>query len=428
MARNSSGTYSLAAGNPVSDGDTLTEALWNGTFNDLATAITDSLDRQGRGSMLAVLKCVDGSAGAPAFTFTSDLTMGMSRPAGGRLSLSAGGERIRMTSTRIDLYAANTYINGNLRTVTGELRTDQNLIFEGGGQAIIGHETTDGADDGQILIRSGGSTASGRGAYIRLYGNEAASNAADADLIPGDGGVLTLGQTGATNEIFGNTTLTGDLTLSGNITKTAAGNFILGFSTTDGADSGIVFLRSGGASSAARGAFIQLNGNEAASDPGRLLLGAGSTGSVVVNGDTTFSDDVTITGTLTASLAATSLTGTIAAARLTGTGYNFNNDAQIDGLAIGFRSLPVASGGSPENGKAWVIAANYTIDVASFAGFIYTIYNNSASVRTLTEGAGLTLRLAGTALTGNRTLEPRGIATVWFRTTSEAIISGAGVA
>jgi hypothetical protein len=39
----------------------------------------------------------------------------------------------------------------------------------------------------------------------------------------------------------------------------------------------------------------------------------------------------------------------------------------------------------------------------------------------------LTLRLAGTATTGSRTLAARGIATLWFIVPSECIISGAGV-
>lgn len=435
MARDSSGNYTLAAGNPVSDGDTLTDSLWNGTFDDIKQALTDSLDRQGRGSMLAVLRGVNGTVGAPAYTFDADTTMGMSRPAGGRLSFSAGGERLRLTSARIDLYAADVYANGNLRAIGGDLKTDGNLLFEGGGQVIIGHETSDGSDNGQLLLRSGGAIGTGRGAYIRLYGNEAASNAADAELIPGDGGTLTLGQTGATNEVYGNTAHTGDLLLSGalsvtgSITKPSAGNFVIGIETADAADSGIVFLRSGGASARSRGAFVQLNGNEAATNPGRLLLAAGDTGAITLNGDVTVADSLTVTGTvtLTSGLTASTLTGTIQAARLTGTNYDFANSTTIDGLAIGFRSLPIASGGSPENGKAWEIVAGHTINTSSFAGFIYTIYNNSGTARTLTEGAGLTLRLGGTTLTGNRTLDPRGIATVWFRTTSEAIITGSGL-
>jgi hypothetical protein len=61
------------------------------------------------------------------------------------------------------------------------------------------------------------------------------------------------------------------------------------------------------------------------------------------------------------------------------------------------------------------------------AGDAVSIYNDSASAITITQGSGLTLRQGGTTNTGNRTLAPRGMATVWFNSASEAIITGAGV-
>ncbi|UCH49051.1 MAG: hypothetical protein JSU95_04465, partial [Betaproteobacteria bacterium] len=61
------------------------------------------------------------------------------------------------------------------------------------------------------------------------------------------------------------------------------------------------------------------------------------------------------------------------------------------------------------------------------AGDAFSIYNNSAAAVTVTQGASLTLRQAGTTNTGNRTLAARGLATIWFNSTTEAIISGAGL-
>ncbi|NBW17866.1 MAG: hypothetical protein EBR82_58810, partial [Caulobacteraceae bacterium] len=55
------------------------------------------------------------------------------------------------------------------------------------------------------------------------------------------------------------------------------------------------------------------------------------------------------------------------------------------------------------------------------------IYNNSASSVTITQDTGMTLRLDGTATTGNRTLGPRGKMHVFFNTNAEAICSGSGV-
>lgn len=58
---------------------------------------------------------------------------------------------------------------------------------------------------------------------------------------------------------------------------------------------------------------------------------------------------------------------------------------------------------------------------------VLSIYNNTATNLTITQGASLTLRLVGTATTGNRTLAQRGLATVVFISSSEAVISGGGV-
>ena len=56
-----------------------------------------------------------------------------------------------------------------------------------------------------------------------------------------------------------------------------------------------------------------------------------------------------------------------------------------------------------------------------------TVYNNSAVSQTITQGAGVTLRLAGSATTGNRTLAQRGICTIVCVASNEFVISGAGL-
>jgi hypothetical protein len=63
------------------------------------------------------------------------------------------------------------------------------------------------------------------------------------------------------------------------------------------------------------------------------------------------------------------------------------------------------------------------------AGNIVTIYNNSGSSQTITQGAGVTLQWAGqtASSTGNRTLGLYGIATLIYITASTAVISGAGL-
>ena len=61
------------------------------------------------------------------------------------------------------------------------------------------------------------------------------------------------------------------------------------------------------------------------------------------------------------------------------------------------------------------------------AGNLISIYNNSSSSQTITPGSGVTLRLAGTSVTGQRTLAQYGLVSVLCVTTNEFVISGAGL-
>jgi hypothetical protein len=60
-------------------------------------------------------------------------------------------------------------------------------------------------------------------------------------------------------------------------------------------------------------------------------------------------------------------------------------------------------------------------------GAVVTVYNNFTGSAALTPFTGVTLRLAGTTFTGERTIPRYGMATLWFISTNEAIVSGTGV-
>jgi hypothetical protein len=60
------------------------------------------------------------------------------------------------------------------------------------------------------------------------------------------------------------------------------------------------------------------------------------------------------------------------------------------------------------------------------SGQNFVIYNASGSSQTIT-ATGVTLRLAGTATTGNRTLPQRGLATVLCVASNDYVISGSGI-
>lgn len=146
-----------------------------------------------------------------------------------------------------------------------------------------------------------------------------------------------------------------------------------------------------------------------------------------VTGAVTLSSTLAVTGALTASgnielgHASDTTLSRLAAGRIA-----------VEGVEIGYRQVPrsttTTTAAVGDVGKCIAVSAGITIPNATFAaGDALSIYNDSASAITITQGASFTLRQAGTSNTGNRTLAARGLATVWFNTASEGVISGAGV-
>lgn len=79
-------------------------------------------------------------------------------------------------------------------------------------------------------------------------------------------------------------------------------------------------------------------------------------------------------------------------------------------------------------GKCRVTAASVTINTSDlFTGKTMSIYNNSDANITLVQGTGVTLRLSGTTTTGNRTLGPRALVTLWCPSGTEVVAIGAGL-
>jgi hypothetical protein len=112
VARNSAGTFTLPpATNPVVSGTQITPNWANGTLSDVATEITDSLSRSGKGGMTAPLRTADGVVGTPAQSFTSETGSGWFRHAAGELRLAILGVY------RLAVTAAGAVVNGTLQTI-----------------------------------------------------------------------------------------------------------------------------------------------------------------------------------------------------------------------------------------------------------------------------------------------------------------------
>jgi hypothetical protein len=103
--RNSSGTMSVtsvAGGYPFISGQVISSSGMNSNMAELATELTDSLSRSGKGGMSAPLRCSDGSVSLPAFSWTNDTNSGMYRIGVDNIGIATGGtKRVDVSNTGI---------------------------------------------------------------------------------------------------------------------------------------------------------------------------------------------------------------------------------------------------------------------------------------------------------------------------------------
>jgi len=79
MPRDSAGNFTLVPGNPVQSGEVIASTWANSTLSDVSVALTDSLDRYGRGGMLAPFKFSDGTHLLPGASWVNEPTTGFYR-------------------------------------------------------------------------------------------------------------------------------------------------------------------------------------------------------------------------------------------------------------------------------------------------------------------------------------------------------------
>ena len=147
-----------------------------------------------------------------------------------------------------------------------------------------------------------------------------------------------------------------------------------------------------------------------------------------------------VSGTLTTA-AQSNITsvGTLTSLGVTGnvTAGNLIATSGISDSIGSIRSIPQNSKStnytlqSTDNGQMInVTSGNITVPGGVFAspyGQTISIFNNQNSSNAVVQGSGVTLRLAGTAATGNRTLARYGVATVICVAANTFVISGAGL-
>ena len=232
-------------------------------------------------------------------------------------------------------------------------------------------------------------------------------------------GAGTSSTTGTVTSVAGAGTVNG-LTLTGTVTSSGSltlGGTLSGVSLTTQV-SGTLPIANGGTNATSAAAALTSLGAYPAANPSGYTSNVGTVTSVGGTGST---NGLTLSGTVTSS-------GNIT---LGGSVTSVATGATIDGVVIGYRNIPRSTTTTTavvgDVGKCIAVSAGITIPNSTFAaGDAVSIYNDSAAAITITAGV-TTLRQAGTTNTGNRTLAARGMATIWFNSATEAIISGAGI-
>jgi hypothetical protein len=269
--------------------------------------------------------------------------------------------------------------------------------------------TGTGISGGQVVPLGGNITLTNTGVVSAVAGTGVAVSAATGNV------TFSIGQNVATNATvqFNAITSTTTIQATGNVT---GGNLVTGGQVVaTGNISTLGYLFGNGSQLTGLNAFQTVTAN------GTNLLATSTAGVLTV----TPGNNIVIT--------ANSVTDTMTVAVANSPTFS-GNVSDANGL---LRSIPINTQGGAytltanDNGNLISISSgNVTVPASVFTspfGQAVTVYNNSGTTRYITQGAGTTLRLAGTAATGNRTLTQYGLSTIVCVSANTFVVSGVGL-
>ena len=229
-------------------------------------------------------------------------------------------------------------------------------------------------------------------------------------------------------------------TLAADITYTiptgVGGQWIVRNTTTDGTGGPftVTFASGGGGTSTVipRGSNVVIfcDGTNVRSI-GSLVPGAdteiifNNNGTLGASADLTW-DGVTLTANAIASITSVQATTSVTAGTTSSDGIgnlrevppNAKTGAYVLALTDSGKYISITTGG---------VTVPPSSTAAFTAGQTISVYNNSSSNQTITQGAGVTMTQAGTNSTGNRTLAQYGLCTILCTATNAFVITGAGI-
>ena len=146
MPRDGSGNYTLPAGNPVVPGTVIAATWANTTMPDIASALTNSLSRNGQGGMLAPLQFADGSFNAPSITFTQQPTLGIYRNGDDILGIAGQGGNIALFNGATGNVTVTNQVRANAATPVGASDLTRMDYVDAGDAALQADIDTNAAD------------------------------------------------------------------------------------------------------------------------------------------------------------------------------------------------------------------------------------------------------------------------------------------